>query len=254
MRHIISLLESQRADRVFCATSKEAAQAVIDGHFHRTAGSYGYGFYCVPEPPPGDIVLEFTIENEFRILDLQHPEDRAVWRRGGYSTKRHDRHLWRQLVHDGIDGVCDDTGCCIFNPEAVQFVRVYAGVVNDPLEEMNTGELDEFALGGLKRCTAVTVNALLHANHLPGITLDEVPINHPGVLHILTAKGLAYRPYPQETGRSVQQFVAVHHLGDWYLLTPGHAMALIHGELFDAENKGADTQRKLLGVFQITRR
>jgi hypothetical protein len=252
MRDIISLLEDHHAARVFAATDKKIAQSIIDGHMHRTPGNYGVGFYCVDDPPEGDIVLQFAIDEAHHILDLREPQGRDKWRHGHYKLR--DRNLWRTLIHDGIDGVCDDTGYCFYNPKAVHFVRVYKGVVHDPLEETNTGELDEIALGGLKRCTAVTVNALLQANHLPGITLAQVPINHPGVLNILNAKGLAYRPHPEQVGRSVQQFAQVHHLGNWYLLTPGHAMALVRGELFDAENKGADPQRKLMGAFEVSRR
>lgn len=251
MRDIITLIEEEtHQHRVYCPTSREIAKQVIDHVIPMTMhGNYGHGLYCVDAPPETEaIVLEFLVKADFRILDLRDGKDRAVWRRAG---KTHDRHA---LVHQGIDGVCDETGYCFFNPEAVQFTRVYAGVVDDPLEETNTNELDEFALGGLKRCTAVTVNALLQANHLPGITLSQVPINHPGVLHILAAKGLAYQPHPEDAGRSVQQFAALHRMGDWYLLTPGHAMALVHGELFDAENRGADPQRKLQAAFQVSRR
>ena len=134
-----------------------------------------------------------------------------------------------------------------------KFVKVYAGVIEDPLEETDTNELDEFALGGLQRCTAITINALLKAFKLPGITLNDVPVDNPGVLRVLDSKGLSYQPFPKESGRTVFQFANMHRIEAWYLLTPGHAMALIRGELFDAENKGADV-RKLQAVFRITRR
>lgn len=256
MRDIISIVEDQhRQHRVFSRVSKDVGKIILDNGIPMTShGNYGYGFYCVDEPPEskGDIVFEFRVADDCRILDLRDAGDRSVWRRADANV--HDRRAWKRLVHHGIDGVCDATGYCFFNANALHVERVYAGVVDDPLEETNTKELDEFALGGLKRCTAVTVNALCQANHLPGITLSQVPINHPGVLHILAAKGLAYQPHPEGAGRSVLQFVNTHHVGDWYLLTPGHAMALVRGELFDAENRGADPQRKLQAAFQITRR
>jgi len=256
MRDIITLIEETRQQhRLYCRASKQVAQQVIDHRVPMTHGNYGDGLYCVETPPETEtedgIILEFLIKDDFRILDLREASDRTTWRN---TAKPSGRQARKQMVRRGIDGVCDDSGYCIYNPEAVQFTRVYAGVVDDPLEETNTAELDEFALGGLKRCTAVTVNALLQANHLPGITLSQVPINHPGVLHILASKGLAYQPHPEDAGRSVQQFVGIHRIGDWYLLTPGHAMALVRGELFDAENRGADPQRKLLAAFQISRR
>lgn len=253
MRDIIALIEeTHQQHRVYCRTTKDVAKHVIEHIIPMTmSGSYGHGLYCVDTPPETTtedaIVLEFLVKDDFRILDLRDASDRVVWRKAATRDRK-------QLVHRGIDGVCDDTGYCFYNPEALRFARVYAGVVDDPLAETNTAELDEFALGGLKRCTAVTVNALLQANHLPGITLSQVPINNPGVLHILAAKGLAYQPHPEDAGRSVQQFVGLHRMGDWYLLTPGHAMALVHGELFDAENRGADPQRKLQAAYQVTRR
>ena len=134
-----------------------------------------------------------------------------------------------------------------------KFMRVYSGVIDDPLEETDTNELDEFALGGLQRCTAVSINALCKAFRLPGILLNDVPVDNPGVLRVLDSKGLSYAPDPQAVGRTLQQFVNMHKMNAWYLLTPGHALALINGELFDAENKGADG-RKLQAGFRITRR
>jgi len=256
MRNIISLVEeTQKHLRVWRATDKELAKEIIDNGIKFAHGRFGYGFYCDGDIPQSgeDIVLEFTVNEDYHILDLHDEHDQAIWHDGHYRRKIHDDKLWKLLVHRGIDGLCDGSEYCFYNPEAVDFSRVYSGVVGDPLEETDTAELDEIALGGLKRCTAVTVNALLNIFHKPGITLSEVPINNPGVLHLLDIKGLAYRPHPEDAGRSVQQFMAIHRIGDWYLLTPGHAMALVKGQLFDAENKGPD-QRKLIAAFEITRR
>ena len=193
-------------------------------------------------------MLEYTIDDDFRILDLDgDDQDRLVWHHA------RQRLVPKILVRHGIDGASLDHNICIYNPHALRFVRVYSGVIDDPLAQTDTAELDEFALGGLKRCTAVTVNALLKYFHIPGILLSDVPVDNPGVLAILDHKGLAYKPYLYTAGKTVQQFVSTHLYGIWYLLTPGHAMALVNGELFDAENKGADG-RKLQAAYQIIRR
>jgi hypothetical protein len=72
-------------------------------------------------------------------------------------------------------------------------------------------------------------------------------------MRIFVARGLSYRPYRHEVGRTVQQFAALHHRGVWCLITGGHAMALIDGELFDAESKGLDW-RKLIVVSDAAAR
>lgn len=270
-RDLIRLLEHNFAHtHVWHGTSKESAKNLIDHgiDLNKVHGGYfGYGFYVADtaelaqsnyadfaDDDEDGVVLEYAINDDARILDLRDEQDWFVWRDGGYARRLHDRHLWKTLVKHGIDGIYDRSfeGLCFYNVHALHFVRVYSGVVNDPLAETKTDELDEFALGGLARCTAVTVNALLKDTKLQPITLSEVPINHPGVLEILSQKGLAYKPV-QAAGYTLRQFTNMHHYGDWYLLTPGHAMALIRGELFDAENKGPDN-RKLQAAFQITRR
>ncbi len=278
MKQFISLIEHNfRHTHVWHGTSKVSAKDLIDNgiDLSKVSGGYfGYGFYCADTPELAQsnyadwageenegekeegVVLEYAIEDDARILDLRDEQDFIVWRDGKYERHLYDRNLSHILVRRGIDGVYDRSfdGICFYNPKALKFVRVYSGVVEDQLEEVNTNELDEVALGGLRRCTSVTVNALLKDFRLPPITLSQVPVDNPGVLNILNQKGLAYKPMPQETGRTVQQFVNTHQYNDWYLLTQGHAMALVKGELFDAENKGPDAARKLVAVYQISRR
>lgn len=277
-RNLITLIEHNLAHvHVWRAASKDEASTLIkhshpvlahpsenpkilEDSFDMELGDFGSGFYTSITPSGASehadddsIILEYRISEHAHIIDLSDDVDLAAWHHAGATHYLHNPHMWKLMIRHGIDGVQNEHGICFYNLNAVEFVRVYSGVVDDPLADTDTNELDEFALGGLQRCTAVTVNALLKDFHLRPITLDEIPVDHPGVLRILDAKGLSYKPYPYEAGRTVQQFVAIHKLYDWYLLTPGHAMALIRGELFDAENKGADG-RKLEAVFQVTRR
>jgi hypothetical protein len=71
----------------------------------------------------------------------------------------------------------------------------------------NANELDEFALGGLARCTAVTVNAILQHFHKPAITLNDVPVDQPGVMRILVNRG-GNAPVPS-SGKRNATFVQV---------------------------------------------
>jgi hypothetical protein len=258
-RNLIKLIEHTNThSHVWHGTSKHAAKHLIEQPEMKD-GDLGYGFYVVEMPDMAEdddedrVILEYKVSDNVRILDLTNENDLRTWRH--FEHHVHNPNLWKVLVEHGIDAVSKDSseGVCFFNLDVLKFDRVYRGVIDDPLEETDTQELDEFALGGLQRCTAVTVNALLNSFGLRPITINEVPINHPGVLYILNKHGLAYKPVAQGAGRTVQQFISTHPLYDWYLLTPGHAMALVKGELFDAENKGADT-RQLEATFQITRR
>jgi hypothetical protein len=252
MRSLISLVEhTQRHLHVWHAASRQAARDIIASGItiHTYHPGFGYAFQAGDSPElDGTIVLQFSVRDDCRILDLNDGKDAGIWRR--YRHSLHDRDLWQRLMRDGIDGVYSED-FYVYNPKALQFTRVYSGVLDDPLEQTNTKELDEFALGGLARCTAVTVNALLHKFNKPAITVSDVPVNQPGVLRILLAKGLTYRPLLHEVGKSLQQFGGLHHTGAWCLITQGHAMALIDGDLFDAENKGLDA-RQLVAVYQIT--
>lgn len=256
-RNLINLVEHKhRRLHIWCHTSKDIARQIIRAGVTPdafTEGDFGIGFYASDHParrrdidPEEGVSLEFMLRDGFHVLTLSHEFDHRQW-------MRHQHEDWESMVRHGIDGVHDAGHFVFYNPEALHFQRVCYGVVDDPLAETDTSELDEFALGGLRRCTAVTVNALLKDFHLPLITVNEVPVDQPGILAILVHHGLAYRPMPQEVGRTVRQFASLHRLGDWCLITPGHAMALIKGSLFDAENRGPD-ERRLEAIFEITRR
>ena len=144
----------------------------------------------------------------------------------------------------------------VHNPDAVEFIRVWYGVVDDAFSDdikKQDGQLDEFAIGGIRRCTAVTANALLKHFGKTGITLSQVPETDVGVLEILTQGGLAYKPFPMATGRTLLQFGNLNRHGAWFIVTKGHALALIAKELFDAENRGLDG-RKIIQAYTISRR
>ena len=194
------------------------------------------------------MILEFHLDEAVEIIDLDEKPDVLHRYRGSLA----DPDLDQMMIERGIDGVIKNDTVCIYDRACVRFFRVWSGVVADPLADM-TDSLDEFALGGLARCTAVTVNALLKHFAKPGIQLSQVPETQPGVLAILDQMGLAYRPEMTGVGRTLQQFAAFHQTGAYYLATPGHAVALINGELFDAENLGPDG-RKILSAFAISRR
>lgn len=265
IRNLINLVEHNFAHaHVWHGTTREIANDLIEQGLQPSFGEFGHGFYALESPHlAGDelqeedtddhVVLEYKVEDDPRILDLRDDADLMLWQNSGAADHIDNPHLWKLMVKQGIDAVRNSHIICFYNPHILKFARVYSGVINDPLEETDTNVLDEIAAGGLQRCTAVTINALLKDFHLRPITLAEVPVDNPGVLRILAQHGLAYKPFLDAAGHTVQQFVNVHGLYDWYLLTPGHAMALIRGELFDAENKGPDG-RKLLAAFQIMRR
>jgi len=252
IRDLITLIEEARhSPNVWYNCSRPEAAAIINRHHIDLCRSDFGPSICLSESPEAagndEVVLEFRLQEDYRILDLNEIHDSVIWQR-----HRHDKQRTTHLISDGIDGLYDPAGEAyhVFNPQALLFIRVYDGVVSDPLEETDIQVLDEYALGGLARCTAVTVNAILEHFHRHPITLGEIPVNEPGVMRILVAKGLTYRPFPQEVGRTMQQFVGLHHMGVWCLITQGHAMALVNGELFDAENKGPDA-RKLLATYQM---
>ncbi len=259
MRNLIDLIEHNATHmHVWVITDRSHAKIIYEDGIDPTvhSGEFGYGFYVHEHPGNSDdeneVILEYRVNEGFRILDSTNDHDMRLWHKAA-GPHTDNPNLYRLMMKHGIDAIKHDETICFYNSEALYFQRVYKGVIDDPLEETDTNQLDEIALGGLQRCTAVTINALLKDFHLRPIILSDVPVDHPSVLRVLSAHGLSYTPSPTDVGRTLQQFVSIHPLYDWYLLTPGHAMALIRGELYDAENKGPDG-RKLEAIFRITRR
>ena len=229
-RALIDLIErAYRSPHVWHGCSEQEAIAILKDGIRLSESGYGPAFIVVGSPDAAEgyeVILEFRIDHG-RVVDIDAKRSRA----------------------DALYDLAGDV-YYVLNKRILGLTRVYDGVVGDPLEETDTRELDEYALGGLARCTAVTVNAILEHFHKATIRLNDVPVDQPGVIRLLVSHGLAYRPYLHEVGRTIQQFIAFHSRGAWCLITKGHAMALIDGELFDAENKGA-AARHLVAVYQM---
>jgi hypothetical protein len=103
--------------------------------------------------------------------------------------------------------------------------------------------------GGLNRCTAATVNAFAAFYHFPPITNpSNVPEYGSQVEAYLSQQHLKPNPEPEAVGRTVQQFVAQHPRGTHFIVTDGHAMALINGQLVDAANHGPDNRRIISAI------
>ena len=247
MRKFINIYEEISSSiPLYYATTKLAAQSIIYNGIPKGAivsndsivASARLKNKKTYKPKDDIVILQFNLEEKIRFEDNNY----------------YDKHIdIDRYISKGIDGFYTKNGVKIINPKCLKFIRVYSGVINDPIDDIDTKTLDEVALYGLERCTAVTINALLRWFKLPLITLNDVPVDNPGVLRILDSKGLSYTPYQNEAGRTLTQFLNMHRMGVWYILTEGHAMALIQGELFDAENKGMDG-RKIVAAFQISRR
>jgi hypothetical protein len=103
--------------------------------------------------------------------------------------------------------------------------------------------------GGLQRCTVATVNAFADFYRFPPITHEsDIPITGAAVVQRLTKAGLKMRMDNDAIGKSVSQWAPAHRTGTWYISTEGHAMALINGELVDAEGRGADGRRIVAAI------
>jgi hypothetical protein len=91
------------------------------------------------------------------------------------------------------------------------------------------------------RCTQATLEAL----NIKG----KCPKTGAGVIQAIRDAGLRYRVCDELYNRkvtTVQQFVASHLTGKYYLSTAGHAMALVDGQLTDTTGRGID--RRHVGI------
>src|ERR1044072_7410432 len=160
MRPLIDLLEhAHRHVHGWHGASRQAAQHLLRHGVHLGETKHGRAFVVAASPD----AVKSPISLEYRL--------------GTHGIGRD---------HPGQNGLYASANEVFYvtNPDNLHFLRVYDGVVHDPLEETDTKELDEYALGGLARCTAVTVNAILTHFHRPPIRINEVPINQPGVLRV----------------------------------------------------------------------
>ncbi len=119
--------------------------------------------------------------------------------------------------------------------------------------DKNICSICEAPEGGLHRCTAVTINSIARFFHIQEIrNAGIVPVYNTQVIEYLQKRGLQLIPVKIPQNINVMNFINTHRRGVYYISTDGHAMSLINGELFDAENKGGDN-RKVLSAFQIER-
>ena len=283
IRKYITLIENQSEQignwknrHVWHGTSKKDAKQIITTgiKIEKSSGGYfGYGFYVADNPELAKsnyadwaededsidkegVVLEFKFTKNAHILDLRKSKDWDIWRDGKFENLMREPSMISMIVRRGVDGVYDNSfgGVCVYNPKVLNFIRVWSGVIEDAFQTQfvnKTNMLDEYAIGGLRRCTAVTANALLKHFHKKPILLGDVPETDVGVLEILTKERLAYKPIPIVVGKTVQQFVNTYSRGAWYIVTQGHAIAIVNGEIFDSEIRGADG-RKILQAYEIT--
>lgn len=107
--------------------------------------------------------------------------------------------------------------------------------------------------GGFDRCTVQTVNAFADYYHFQPVTREtDIPLTGADVVHALQHAGLKYQRDESAAGKALSQWVPAHRTGTWYVSTDGHAMALINGQLVDAEHKGPDN-RRIVAVLQFRR-
>ena len=87
---------------------------------------------------------------------------------------------------------------------------------------------------------------------------DRVPENGWGVLQALLDNGWTYDVhyplgiYTDNLG-TVSRFVREHPTGRWYIVTKGHAMAVIDGVLVDSAAEGPN-RRRLLAAYEVYRK
>ena len=115
--------------------------------------------------------------------------------------------------------------------------------------------LSEAIKYGENRCTAVTCNAISSHHEVPEAKLgpEHNIKNGQSVVNHLRKHGMKVHGLGIEhIGKTVKQFVNEHPTGAHYIMTRGHAMAVINGKLHDAANRGPDG-RKIQGSWEVTK-
>lgn len=115
---------------------------------------------------------------------------------------------------------------------------------------------------GEKRCTAVTCNALAAHHDVPEakLGLDHNVGTGQAVINHLRKHGMRVHGLGTDhIGKTVSQFVDEHPTGAHYIMTAGHAMAVVNGKLHDASNrvahrKSSIDKRKIQGSFEVTKK
>ena len=180
-RKFIELYESiQNSIPYYYATTKLAAQSIIYNGVPQgaivsdspTIASNRLKEKKSYKPKDDIVILQFNLQEKIRFIDSENKKEKELYIQ--------NKNAFDWFINKGIDGIHTKAGIKIFNPKCLNFVRVYSGVINDPIDDIDTKTLDEVALYGLERCTAVTINALLKWFKLPLITLNDVPVDNPG--------------------------------------------------------------------------
>lgn len=99
------------------------------------------------------------------------------------------------------------------------------------------------------RCTNATVEALT------GTMPSKLLLYGTSVLQALSELGydVEFMPYEHKAYKTLRGLSKNPPKGSWYLVTSGHALALVDGVLTDTEDRGFDL-RRLQCMFHVTKR
>lgn len=125
---------------VFHGTSAEHAENIVEGGISMGKSSLGYfgeAFYVADDKElaisnyaemsgdeDGGVVIEYTIVENAKILDLRNADDGQVWAESGLGDMIGFPGLAGKAVRAGVDGVYDRSvgGLAIYNPKALALV------------------------------------------------------------------------------------------------------------------------------------
>ena len=189
--------------------------------------------FAISYPQPR--VYLFRNQSDARqMVDVLTKKDKKPTR---YSLIRVDMTKAKSVkLH--IDPEISKVAVYTTNPIPASACTLAATVVEDA---PSVAELPDESNPSLARCTTVTCNAILAHFSKPLIrSAGEMPRTGRDVLNLLQRRGLRYSPENMMPPQTVKTFVMQHQTGTYYIGTMGHAMAVIDGELFDAERKGLD--------------
>jgi len=98
------------------------------------------------------------------------------------------------------------------------------------------------ALTEAERCTNATVRAL-------GAPAGNCLMYGTSVLDHLKKSGLKVTPIPFQ--KSLRDFIHAHPTGKYYVMSSGHAMALVNGQLTDTSGIVSPSRIKVVGAFLV---
>lgn len=180
--------------------------------------------------PPHNEELDIALVKKHWGAHFPSDVPNKVWKELGGAT-----HEWIVL-----DGMHYDAEAPQGVPSFVDLPFFKRWIENLRGEYLSRQGLDEAAMGGLARCTAVTLNALFAFFKKPPLKEFEVPPDSGGVLRLIDQRGLSLSPLGDVEGMTVKVFMGRFKKGAYYIGTLGHAMAVINGNLYDAAQQGED--------------